>query len=213
MRKAICSITVLLALFTTGCALSAKNAKSAAATPAVVRPAPAPAVPPAPAPPLSIPQTQVDLPHPQPPVDPNALSLETPPQTETEILPATRPSTSRGHPAPANPPVPRSDAPTAAQTAPLPTEPPAAPTIQEIVPPLEAKKLQEQAQARRREVQQILDQLSRRGRLSPTQRSRITDINSFLTASSKAEDRGDMKQADAMADRAQILARELLNEK
>jgi hypothetical protein len=158
----------------------------------------------------------VDLPRPQPPVDPNALSLEiTPPPVETEAPPPSRPSTARGRPAPSNQPAPHTETtpPAAAATPPaVTTEPAVVPTIQEIIPPLEAKRLQEQAQARRKDVQQILDQLNR-GPLNGTQRSIITNINSFIGGSNDAEKRGDMKTAAVLADRAQVLARELLNGK
>jgi hypothetical protein len=86
------------------------------------------------------------------------------------------------------------------------------PQIQEIVPVAEAKRLQEQAQAKRRDVQQMLDQLARR-QLNTAQKGTITLINSSLASSVDAERRGDMKLADALAGNAQILAKDLLNGK
>ena len=211
MRKARICIIVAFGVCTAGCVLSGKDKKPVASTPAIVRPAPAPTPPPAPASPLSIPQTQVDLPRQQPPVDANAYSLETtPPQVEVEAPTPSRPTTSR-RPTTSNPPAPRPEAaqpPATPQTAP--PENPA--PIQEIVPPSEAKRLQDQAQARRRDVQQMVDQLSRRN-LNSTQRNSITLINSLMASSTDAEKRADMKLADALAERAQILARDLLNGK
>jgi hypothetical protein len=80
--------------------------------------------------------------------------------------------------------------------------------VQEIVSPAEVKRLQDQAQARRNEVKQILDRLGRR-QLTGTQRNVVATIRSFLTLSGEAENHNDMRQADALAERAQILAKEL----
>jgi hypothetical protein len=41
----------------------------------------------------------------------------------------------------------------------------------------------------------------------------VTNINSFLASSIDAERRGDVKLADALAERAQILAKDLANGK
>lgn len=204
MKIAPACIAGGLALMSAGCVLSGKNAKTAAATPAAVNPSAAPALA-SPPQPLSIPQTQVELPRPQA-VDPAALSPETPPPVEaTAPAPVQRP--------PSRPrPQPRVEPPPAQPAALPPAAEPAQPQIQEIVPPAEAHRLQEQAQARRRDVEQILDQLRRR-RLTSTQRNVITNINAFLLSSLDAEKRGDMKLADALADRAQVLAKDLVDGK
>src|ERR1035438_7667652 len=76
-------VTALLSILLAGCELRGKPAKSAvppAAPKPVASAAPAPAPPPA----LSIPQTRVELPKPQP-VDPAALETEA---TPPEPLPA-----------------------------------------------------------------------------------------------------------------------------
>jgi hypothetical protein len=70
------------------------------------------------------------------------------------------------------------------------------------------KRLQEQAQSRRREVNRILDQLGRRALTGGRQNVAAT-IRSFLALSENAEKHNDMRQADALAERAQILAKEL----
>jgi DNA-directed RNA polymerase subunit F len=62
-------------------------------------------------------------------------------------------------------------------------------------------------------VQQILDQFSRRPQLTNAQRDTLTHIRSFMEASLEAENKGDVRQADALAERAQILARDLINAK
>jgi hypothetical protein len=90
-------------------------------------------------------------------------------------------------------------------------EPPR-PAVQEIVPQAETKRLQEQAQGRRREVKQILDQLSRR-QLSDPQKDVAATIRSFVTLSEEAEQHNDPRQAVALAERAWILAKELQSEK
>jgi hypothetical protein len=101
-----------------------------------------------------------------------------------------------------------------AATTPAPARPaqrqPAAarPPIQEIVPAAEQKRLQESAQARKREIRPKLNQAQARG-LSTDERNLVSRIQSFLKLSDEAEARGDMRQADALAERAQILSREL----
>jgi membrane-bound lytic murein transglycosylase B len=195
--KATALLTALLSILLAGCELRGKPAKSAvppAAPKPVASAAPAPAPPPA----LSIPQTRVELPKPQP-VDPAALETEaTPPEPPPAVAaPARsrRATPAASQPAPASPP--------AATPPPEPRE-----TVQEIVSPAEVKRLQDQAQARRSEVKQILDRLGRR-QLTGTQRNVVATIRNFLTLSGEAENHNDMRQADALAERAQILAKEL----
>jgi membrane-bound lytic murein transglycosylase B len=195
--KATALLTALLSILLAGCELRGKPAKSAvppAAPKPVASAAPAPAPPPA----LSIPQTRVELPKPQP-VDPAALETEaTPPEPPPAVAaPARsrRATPAASQPAPASPP--------AATPPPEPRE-----TVQEIVSPAEVKRLQDQAQARRSEVKQILDRLGRR-QLTGTQRNVVATIRNFLTLSGEAENHNDLRQADALAERAQILAKEL----
>jgi hypothetical protein len=80
--------------------------------------------------------------------------------------------------------------------------------VEEIISPAELKRLQDSAVARRREVNAILDQYGRR-RLNSVQQSTVATIRSFLTLSEEALRRNDPRQADALAERAQILAKEL----
>ena len=74
------------------------------------------------------------------------------------------------------------------------------------------KRLQDQAQGRRLEVEGILSEVTKR-RLTWAQRNVVNSIKSFVNASNDAEKRHDMRQADALAERAQILARDLQNGK
>jgi hypothetical protein len=199
--KAKALLAALFGILLAGCSLRGNPAKSAA-PPA----APKPVVNPAPAPPppaLSIPQTRVELPEPQP-VDPAALATETtPPEPPPEPPPAAAPARSRrGIPAvapagqPASPPA----------AAASPTEP--RETVQEIIPPVESKRLRDLAQGRRREANQILDQFGRRPKNNAQQNVADT-IRNFLALSEEAEKHNDLRQADALAERAQILAKEL----
>ncbi|MCX6626984.1 MAG: hypothetical protein NTW28_05065 [Candidatus Solibacter sp.] len=195
--KATALLTALAGILLVGCALRGKPAKSVA-PPAAPKPAANPTPVPAPQapPPLSIPQTRVELPKPQP-VDPAAFDTEA---TPPEPPPAAAPVRSRrANPAPIQPAGP----PAAATAPPEPRE-----TVQEIVPPAELKRLRDSAQARRREVNQILEQRGRR-QLTDAQRNVEATIRNFLTLSEDAEKHNDLRQADALAERAQILAKEL----
>ena len=201
---------ILAAVMTTtlaGCVVGGKP-KSVAAAPPPPQPAAvatAPAPPPAP---LSIAQTQVVLPPPQP-VDPEALPEVSPPEPPADTAPVTsgpRPPRTR-QPA----------APKPVETAPPVTAPPAAPPatdahppIQEVVPESEQKQLLESAQARRKEIEQWLATLGRK-RMNKHQQSTVVLIRGFLKESNDAQLRNDMRQADALAERAQILMRELQN--
>ena len=198
--KAKVLLTAVLSMVLVGCSL--RKPTKAAAPPAAPKPAAAPAPAPAPAGPLSIPQTNVDLPKPQP-VDPAALVTEAPQPVEPP--PAAPARSRRPTPATSQPATP--PPPTAAPA----TEPPR-PAVQEIVSPAEVKRLQEQAQGRRREVKQILDQLSRR-QLTDAQKDVAATVRSFITLSEEAEQHNDPRQAAALAERAWILAKELQSEK
>jgi hypothetical protein len=206
MRNArtLLTIIVLFAISLAGCVASGKP-KTPTPAPIVNKPAVAPA--PAPPPPLSTPQTQVDLPRPQA-VNEAALSPDTLPAVVEVVEPAPKtvpqPPRNRAQP-PAAPPV---AAPPAATPAETPTQ-----QFQEIIPQAEAKRLMEEAQSRRHEAEQLLDQLGRRPQLSSAQKRVVTDINSFIASSKEAEARGDMKLATALAENARILAKDLTNGK
>jgi hypothetical protein len=208
--------TTFLALSLTGCVISKKQQAKI-----VAPPLPAPKIsPPAARPePLSIPQTQMQLPPPQP-ISPEALAtLQTPPQTsEVQSAPATnsRPTTRR--PGPVAGPKPESAAgpAVAGQSIAVQAPPPAvAPpdaepraTVQEIVPPAEVKRLQESVAAHRQETRKVLE-AAQAHRLTYEQRGLVARINSFLQQSEEAEKRNDWRQANTLAERAQVLAKEL----
>jgi hypothetical protein len=182
-----------LALALAGCAARAKTPSS---NPAAAKPA-VPTTPSAPVA-LSIPQTQAELPKPQP-IDPAALAAET-----TAPVPAETPTTPR-------PPVtpPRRTPATRTETgttSPVVSAEPARQPVQEVIPAADLKRFQDAAQNRKREVTRILGQLKH-----PTkaQQSVVSNIRRFVSLSDEAEKRNDMRQADALAERAQILARDL----
>jgi hypothetical protein len=79
--------------------------------------------------------------------------------------------------------------------------------VQEILPPEELKRLQDSLAARKQEVHRVLDPALTR-KLTSQQSAVVSRIQSFLQQSEEAEKRGDWRQADALAERAQILARE-----
>jgi hypothetical protein len=87
----------------------------------------------------------------------------------------------------------------------------ARPPVQEIFPrggfgPAELKRLQDSADARKRDVRIVLDQMGSR-RLN-SQREKVSRIRSFLQLSDEAEGKNDMRTADALAERAQVLVGE-----
>ena len=73
----------------------------------------------------------------------------------------------------------------------------------------EQQKLKDSAQTRRREAAQALAQAQQGRRLSAHERDLVKRTQSFLNQSEQAENRGDLRQADSLAERAQVLAREL----
>jgi hypothetical protein len=79
--------------------------------------------------------------------------------------------------------------------------------VQEILPAEELKHLQDSLLARKQEVHRVLD-LALARKLNSQQSAAISRIQSFLRQSEEAEKRGDWRQADALGERAQILARE-----
>ena len=80
-------------------------------------------------------------------------------------------------------------------------------------PPASRKRLQDSAIARKRETKRLLDQAKARG-LNTREKSDAQRIeDAFVQQSDAAEKRNDMRQADALADKALILARELQSAK
>jgi hypothetical protein len=159
--------------------------------------------------PLSIPQTQVRLPRPQP-IDPEALAMP-PVSTPTEPS-APRPSrhaTKRPSPSPPaaaqakpEPPVETAEAP------PVATEP-ARPRIEPVLPAEQRRQLTEAISSRLHEVDQILNRIPVQ-KLSDAQKDSVERIRRFANLSHEALEKGDMQQAGALADRALVLAQGLV---
>jgi len=201
----------VLALLLAGCEMRLGRAK----TPATPQPTAAKTENPASeqqsSEPLSIPQTQVDLPRPQA-IDPQALAtppIYTPAETASQH-PARRP--------PKRPVVAQPNAPMAKpeQADPPPPEQPPAqvaetprPKIEPILPAEERRQLQEDIASRLREVDQLIGEITRR-RSTESQRSSLARIRSFANLSHQALERGETQQASALADRALLLAQETL---
>ena len=212
MKTVRAIMVLLLAFWLAGCVLRGKQQ-----TAKNIPPPPQPVVKPQPPPPrepLSISQTQVELPPPQP-VSQEALDAaraSSEPAEPVVTLPARTGGSGRRTPAGPPPvPAPRTEPPAAA-TQPPAAAPPAAPEpstrLQEIVPPTEPKRLQALADGRRRASRQLIDQAAAH-RLNRHQTSVKKTIESFLKASEEAEAKGDMRQAADLADRALTLAKDL----
>jgi hypothetical protein len=204
--RAASKITIgVLALLLSACEMNLPRAK----TPPAPQPAAAKAEPPPetpPSEPLSIPQTQVQLPQPQP-IDPEALA--TPPVTAPSDASASHQShraTRRGPTQPATSPA----KPEAAETAE--TTPPAAdntrPRIEPVLPADKRRHLIEEIASRLREVDQMLGRITAKG-LSESQKSPAETIRTFVGLARQKLDAGDTQAASGLADRAFFLAQDL----
>jgi hypothetical protein len=202
VKPGVLILAAAASLFLAGCVLKGKTQAKVSSTPAPPKPAAVPA--PAPPPPLSIPQTVAALPAPQP-ISPEALATTKPPEGPAEIQPAPR-TARRG--AVLGPPKPETPALTVPDQPPAPAPETARPPIQEILPAAELKRLQDSADARKRNVRKVLDQMGSR-RLNSSQKEKVSRIRSFLQLSDDAEGKNDMRTADALAGRAQDLLGEL----
>lgn len=213
-------LTAILALSMAGCVL---RGKQQAKLPAVPPPPPqqagrpqgsGPAARPEP---LSIPQTQAQLP-PAQPIDPQALATVQPPSQPVE---AQAPSRTRPRPTVHGPTPSRPDAAPATTTA-VPAAPAAAPAaapqpappaeevreqVQEILAPEELKRLQDLVANQKQEVHRVIDPTAGR-KLTPQQTAAVSRIQSFLKELEEAEKRSDWRQANLLGERALILARE-----
>ena len=200
MTRAQVLLVVAITIPLAGCVLGGRP-KAVAAAPALPKPA-APVQPPEP---LSIPQTQVELPAPQT-FNPDALNTtpqeEPPPQAQTKpAAPANKPP---------RPPAPSSNKPAETQPAPEPAaEQPAEtarPAIHEIMPDAERNRLRDEAHAHKEDTLKLLREAKPK---TANQKRAKDEINQFLKQSQDAENAGDMRMADQLAERAHILAKEL----
>jgi len=201
MRKAAFALVPALAVLLAGCVLQGKK-PVAPATPAAPAPTAKSAAPPQP---LSTPQTQVELPPPQP-VSEESLAAGEVSQDTPE--PAAPPRPVRRNPGPpaASPARPESPAPPAA------AEEPARAPIQQVLSAEESKRLQESAAQCKRDIRHLVEQ-ARLRRLNAHELSAVARIEGMVKLSDDAEAKGDMREADALAERALVLAKDLESER
>ena len=196
IAPAILSLSLVISL--AGCVLKGKPKVATPPAPAPVVAAPAPPPPPAV---LSMPQTQVQLP-PEQPVDPEALTPATPPAGPPSEAPP--PRASRPRRAPAAPATTVAEPPA---TPPATTEPERGP-VQEMLSDAEKTRLKNNADTQTRALRAWLN--SSRGRHflnrnDPT----AARIQALVKASDEAAEKGDMREASDLADRAVVFMREL----
>jgi hypothetical protein len=192
------------------CSLRAGRAVPTAAA------APKPAAPPAVVEtaaelPISVPQTQVTLPSPQP-IQAEALAVR--PESQPTPDPANQPVRPQRNPAPARPEA-RPQA--TAQPAGPPAPPPAAPTvtrrrIRPLESPAERQRLLAGITARQKQVQDVLAKAKSRP-LSEAEKSAADRIQGFLAQTESALKDDDLQQAEALSNRALLLCQELSSEK
>jgi hypothetical protein len=203
MRLAHALLIASLGFGLSACSLRKPPSAKAATPPPAPAPAPTPAPPPEP---LSIPQTNVHLPPPQP-LSPEAIATtqlpgEPPPPAAPVKSTTTKTSTPR--------PGPRNTEPAVPAVAP-PATPPAETEVRapftEVLSPAEKKRLQDEAEARAQEARHLIEQLSTRRRNQ--QKDSVDRAEAFLKQAQDAERRGDVRQASELAGRALVLAREL----
>jgi hypothetical protein len=192
------ALALSMAILQSACFLPGKPKTVAAAVP----PPPQPTVASTPQtlPQLSVPQTQVQLP-PEQPVNvegiPPAIKAEEPAPTPAPARPTRRPAPTQPKPEtpPATPPV-AAATPPAEEVAP----------VQEVLSPEARSRFQESVKNRRGEIRQLLTQVRRP---NSDQKQEIKSIESLLEQCDAAAKRGDLREADALAERALVLAREL----
>ncbi len=201
MKRVAAVFVAGMSISLSGCLFGGKT-KIAKVAPPPPRPVAAPA--PAPLPqPLSIPQTNVQLPPPQP-VTAEALATILQ-QKETPSAPAPVRTPPRRPPVePAPKPVEAAAPPPATVTPPAEERQP----IQEVLPPGERQRLADEADARKRDTLKVLDQVQPQ-RLTAAQRAIVERVQTFLKQADEAKLRGDVRQADELAGRALVLAKEL----
>jgi hypothetical protein len=208
MRPVLHTTIVLLALVLSACEMKTPRAKTQPPPqPDSAKAEPAPES--APTEPLSSPQTQVRLPSPQP-IDPDALA--TPPV----YVPADASQTNKARhggkkqgPQPASAASPgkpetveAADAPPATET----SRPPIGPVLSDE----ERRRMTEDISSRLQEVEKMLGRIAA---LHPTdaEKASVEKIRSFHRLSHEALERGEIQQANALADRAVLLAQEVLH--
>ena len=197
---------IVCCVLATGCSLKAGGGK-----PKPVAAAPKPAAPDPPPSdtasdlPLSIPQTQVTLPRPQP-IQAEALAT---------VRPESQPSPEPANPAvrpPRTPPRNESRQQAVAPAQPAGPQPPAIQPSRVRIRPVESaaerKRLMAGINTRKRQVQEILGKVRNRT-LTEAQKSAVERIQAFLEQTDAALKDQDLQQADALSNRALLLSQVL----
>ncbi len=198
------------AMVLSSCDTFAKS--SASKTPATPKPAAAVAQTPPPAPPqpISTPQTEIQLPPAQPVSNEALATIQGPPpepkapepvEPEPTAKPATRRPTA---PRPAEATAPAATAETPAATPPAEERP----RLQPVYTEEERRRILGEIERRRGEIEGILRGVNQ-SRVPSNQRGVIDSIHSFLSSCDDSAKRGDLRSAEALSERALILAREL----
>ena len=85
---------------------------------------------------------------------------------------------------------------------------PERPPLQEILPPAELNRLKVSADNLKRDIRKVLYQQDPR-KLNDSQKALVAQIRGFVQQSDEAEGKGDVRVAESLAQRAEILLREL----
>jgi hypothetical protein len=215
---AIPLLVAMLAL--SSCVPGGKNA--AAKVPATPTPpvAATAAKPPAPPPPVSTPQTEIQLP---PPQAISAAALATIPSVRVELpapesTPAAKPPAKTKPPANASTPKPEqpSSTPPAAETPsavqgpvpPVTTPAEEQPRLAPVYTEEERRRIWGELEKRKTDIEAMLRTMNP-NRMSADQKNLVDRIHSFITLAEDTARRGDFRSADALSERAVILAKEL----
>lgn len=200
MRRVSKTSIGVLALLLSACELKVKQAKTPPVPqPTVAQAAPPPAAP-APTEPLSIPQTQVRLPEPQP-IDPEAVV--TPPVPPEPAAPRRRkqrlsgPAASLGKPEPVE----------TAEAPPVTTDTPPH-RLEPVMPENQRRQRIEDISARLNEVEQTLKRIMARP-LAAKQQHVVDQILNLKEQAYKARDEGDIQKASGLVDRVQLRVQDL----
>jgi hypothetical protein len=192
-------------LGTVGCAMKAARTAPGAVAPG---PHPQPTVSaPAADEPISVAQTNIVLPKPQP-IQAEALAT-LPPETPPAPEPLNHTTKPRAPAAPRPEPRPQAGAQTAQGPPPPPVSPATSrPRIRPVESPADQHRLLTEIGARQRQVQDILAKAKTR-QLSDAEKSAADRIQAFLEQTEAALKDKDLQQADALSNRALLLCPEL----
>jgi hypothetical protein len=208
-------LALSMALVQPACLLPHKTQTAAAAN--VPPPQPKPASAAAPAQPplagLSVPQTQVQLPPPQPLPETVALPAAKPQPPAAAAAPVAVTAAPKTHTGSGSPAPTRQESPSTAAASPAPPAAAAEPElhpVQEVIPADERKRYQDSAATRKGEIRNLLAQVKSH-HVTPEKNRQIKLIESLVQQSDEVEKAGDVRQADALAERGLLLARDLAN--